>query len=246
MTDTQLTITPDAMKAASKALRALVRAKTGQDIAHSSVLNVLAKGLGLGDNFGAMLAAHTPAPPRPHDATTVLLAFDLTEAEINPAHDSDDALTRLLVPLLGPDGYTLGHGWLATDRYAVDGGTTVCIWATKTGLLALPQGALTAEILATFDGGALQGLSAFLGRKGAIACAFHSGGDVRELSVDFRYRSTGQICTASVQENVWKAAHDAGLDLDDALRIVGFDCEIADESIEVLDTRVDFGTIWNG
>lgn len=246
MTDIQLTITPDAMKAASKALRALVREKTGQDIAHSSVLNVLAHSMGLGQNFGAMMKAHTPAPPRPHDGTTVLVAFELTEAEIAAANDSDDALATLIAPLVGQDGHTLGNGWFAYDRYAVDGGTTACVWASRAGLLALPQGALTAETLATFDGGALQGLSAFLGRKDAIACAFHSGGEVRELSVDFRYRSTGQICTASVQENVWKAANDAKLDLADVLRIIGYDCDIADQAIEVLDTRVDFGTIWNG
>jgi hypothetical protein len=241
MTDTlALAITPEAMKAASRALRALIREKTGQDIAHSSVLNTLTNGLGLGPNFGAMLAANKPAPVKPHEGTTVLLAFDLTEAEMGSRPELQDVLYGIVQDLTQHPAW--GAGWVVHDHYMNGASNTAAVWISRKGLAALPS---AQGFLDTFDDGALALLAPLAARKGALACAFHSGGDVRQLSVDFQYRSTGQICTAYVQENVWKAVHDLGLDEADALYVVGYDVDIADETFEVLDTRIDFGTLWN-
>jgi hypothetical protein len=241
MTNIQLTITPQDMKNASKTLGALIRQETGQNIAHSSILNALTKGLGLGANFGSMLRNNRPAPVRPHDSTTVLLAFPLTEAEMGSQPELQDALEGIVRGLTQDPAWN--KDWIVHEAYMIDASETASIWVSRKGTTALPtaQGFLDA-----FDNGALALLAPLAARKGALACAFHSGGDVRELSVDFRYCNTGQICTASVQENVWQAVHTMGIDLDLALPLVGYDCDIADEAIDVLDTRVDFGTIWNG
>lgn len=262
MTDTHLlttplAITPQAMKDATKALRALVRESTGQDIAHSTMLNALTRGLGLGPHFSGMLhgLAH-PTVATPQDAPT-------SAADRAP---SPEALGSVVLVVLPTDrAETLAElraeitqafaaqdrgSWSLDDSYPLDGyEDDLVVWLSSPrrpehlfGDGPVPK---DKDLLAALaPSGDLSFLAPYLARHDALAILAPNLADGPSLSVDFRYKNTGQICTASVQEALWKAGVDADMCRITLLRAIGYDCEIADEAIEVIDARSDFGVLW--
>ena len=258
-TTTPLTITPQAMKDASKALRALVREATGQDIAHSTVLNTLTRGLGLGPHFSGMLhhlatvAAALPAPAVAPAGTTAPTgqatgSFLFLIIPRDRAEDIEDLETSIGLGVVAqPRG-----GWSMEDAYPLCGyedDLVVRLSSARSveGLLGdgpVPSDKALIEAICAVDD--LAFLLPYLERRDALAFLAPAVANDRLLSVDFRYTGTGQICTASVEESLWKAGMDAGVDGPTLLRAVGGECEIASDAFEVLDVRSDFGTLWNG
>jgi len=187
-------ITPDLLKRAAKRIRGLEQDRLGASLPHSTVLNALAQGLGLGPSFGAWKAT-VPDPAATARTGHFVIAF--------PAQNNVDVIDtgldlsamRRAVPEF--DGYTVekpAHGYQQLScTFQVD------IPAAPAALFARARPALERllAVLATLeDDICIEGWPELLFLPA-------TEGPDATLGANFRYHDNDQVCTADIDRNAW-------------------------------------------
>lgn len=213
---TTIAITTQSLKDATKAIRALVRERTGQDIAHASVLNTLVAGLGLGRNHGAFMAA------LPHHQAAAHVVFDTPPTTTAIVHAPEGSSMIPITPAM------IANGWKQEDTFD-DFGAVVTVF-THT----VPAGVTNS----TFCGWAHDSsCQAYMAQQPKGTEVITATEDDKQYAVDFVYTCTDHLCTAIVSARLWDAATLTSLTEEEALFALAMEIEMANESIKVLDVQ---------
>lgn len=219
---TTLTITPESLKSAAKAIRALVRERTGQDIPHSSALNALVAGLGLAKNHGALMASLAQeAPAAAPVPTTAGIQAVLVPKTPLPHNWTVPSLSDpdWTIDIMGSDAHT--HG----------------LWLSRKNTTPPADGTNPAHVLHNLRAHAdiFQKLMAHMPQGTYLAAT----NKTHRYAVDFIYTSTHQLCTALVNATLWDTLIKQGCPKERALFALAEEIEMADESTAVLDVRAE-------
>lgn len=207
-------ITPDQIKTISSEIRARERDRLDASLPNTTVLNTIVAALGIGPDFRTFKASFEKSAGKTSKPVLSNLIFLFESNTVDSEIDSA-AASKLLAEVK-----SIG---MQSDLCPAANGYSI-LHATSHDQSLTPQCLADAQSKIKQVADALIKDFELTPLKGSMF--WQTQEDEPDLIVNFRYHDNDQVASTHIHEAAWRARHQLGLTDEDAIIVLGADCDI--------------------